>query len=261
MYITLPFSPISLRRASAASLPPLMLSDVTKLMRADLSAMSVSTMMALAPPSTSWRTGATSALASNGSTMTTSGFVAPTAWSCCTCEPVSGFGGDCTVRSTLCSLAEASAPCWIARQNVHPACSAISRVTLAFFASEAPAVPPSSDESSPPQATTPPASEATASAVASLRNFDVMSYSSSWSLPRALAAAELIDVDSGHEHDTDGDVLPERIDLDDHEAVEQHSGNQDADDRARHAATAPEQAGSADDDGGDGGERVLAVGR
>ena len=70
--------------------------------------------------------------------------------------------------------------------------------------------------------------------------------------PRVPGAAELVEID-GHDQDgTDRDLLPERLDADDHKAVAQHGGDEDADDGADDRADAAEQARAADDDRGDG---------
>src|SRR3954454_4448482 len=72
-------------------------------------------------------------------------------------------------------------------------------------------------------------------------------------------AAQLVEVDGGDEHRADGDVLPERIDPYDHEAVLQDGGDEDAEDRAEHRSDPAEQARPADDDGGDGLQVVGVV--
>ena len=77
---------------------------------------------------------------------------------------------------------------------------------------------------------------------------------------RRLAAAQgsgaplLVDVDGGNEDGADHDLLPERLDADDHEPVLQRGRDEHPDDAAEDGPVAAEQAGAADDDAGDYGQ-------
>src|SRR5690348_8679240 len=61
----------------------------------------------------------------------------------------------------------------------------------------------------------------------------------------------LVDVDGGDEDGADHDLLPERLDADDHEPVLQRGRDEHADDAAEDGPVAAEQAGAADDHAGD----------
>src|SRR6266704_1587923 len=61
----------------------------------------------------------------------------------------------------------------------------------------------------------------------------------------------LVDVDGGDEDDADHDLLPERLDADDHEPVLQRGRDEHPDDAAEDGPVAAEQAGAADDHPGD----------
>ncbi len=78
-----------------------------------------------------------------------------------------------------------------------------------------------------------------------------------WSVIAGASAAKLVEVDGADQHRADGDLLPERLDADDHEAVLQHRRDEHAEDGPEDRADAAEQARAADDDGGD---RVQVVG-
>src|SRR3954471_1663522 len=71
------------------------------------------------------------------------------------------------------------------------------------------------------------------------------------------AASKLVEIDGADEHGAHGNLLPERLHADDHEAVLQDRGDEDAEDRAEHRSDAAEQARAADHDGGD---RLQVVG-
>src|SRR3954467_2830425 len=64
-------------------------------------------------------------------------------------------------------------------------------------------------------------------------------------------APGLVDVDGRHEHDADGDALPERLDADDDEAGLQDRGDEQAHDRAEDRALTAEDGRAPDDHGGD----------
>src|SRR5689334_14384822 len=61
----------------------------------------------------------------------------------------------------------------------------------------------------------------------------------------------LVDVDGGDEHRAHHDLLPERLDADDHEPVLQRGRDEHPDDAAEDGPVAAEQAGAADDHAGD----------
>src|SRR5919107_427102 len=69
--------------------------------------------------------------------------------------------------------------------------------------------------------------------------------------------AQLIEVDRADENGADGDLLPERLDADDHEAVGQHGGDEHPEHGPEDGADPAEQAGAPDHHGGD---RVEVVG-
>src|SRR6266571_9519149 len=64
----------------------------------------------------------------------------------------------------------------------------------------------------------------------------------------------LVDIDGGDEDDADHDLLPERLDADDHEPVLQRGRDEHPDDAAEDGPVAAEQAGAADDHAGDHAE-------
>ena len=80
-------------------------------------------------------------------------------------------------------------------------------------------------------------------------------------LPRADGgrAAQLVDVDGDDQDRADGDLLPERLDADDDEAVLQHGRDEQPDDGAEDRSDAAEQRRAADDDGGDDVEVGLRL--
>src|SRR6185369_14869788 len=69
--------------------------------------------------------------------------------------------------------------------------------------------------------------------------------------PSDEAALELVDQHGDDDDGADGDELPERLDVDEHQPVLDDGDHQCAGDRAPDRAGAAEQAGAADDDGGD----------
>ena len=107
---TLPFSPISLARASAAVSPPLRLSlaiaEATKLVSASV----VSTSTTLMPALVACLSGWIRALESLGAMNRASGWAAMTEFSRGICRLTSQFLAPCTVRSTLSLGASALAP-------------------------------------------------------------------------------------------------------------------------------------------------------
>src|SRR5690349_20123215 len=73
------------------------------------------------------------------------------------------------------------------------------------------------------------------------------------------AAAALVDHDDADQRDPEGDLLPERLEAEDDEAVGEHGGDRDPDDGAQHGADAAAEAGAADHDGEDGLQHVGLV--
>src|SRR6266511_4469942 len=70
-------------------------------------------------------------------------------------------------------------------------------------------------------------------------------------------AAQLVEIDGADQDGADGNLLPEGLNADDHEAVLQHCGDEHSEDGSEDGADAPEQARAADHDGRD---RLQVVG-
>ena len=64
-------------------------------------------------------------------------------------------------------------------------------------------------------------------------------------------ALGLVDQHGDDDHGADGDVLPERLDVDEHQPIVDHGDDEGAGDRTPDGAGAAEQAGTADDDRSD----------
>src|SRR5689334_14822500 len=76
----------------------------------------------------------------------------------------------------------------------------------------------------------------------------------------ALARApHLVEIHGDDQDGADSDLLPERLDTDDDEAVLEHGGDEDAEDGPEDRPDAAEETGAADDHGGDRVEVVGAV--
>src|SRR5947208_1431853 len=73
-------------------------------------------------------------------------------------------------------------------------------------------------------------------------------------------ALRLVDEDGNDDDDTDGDELPERLDIDEHQPVLNDRDHQRAGDRAEDGAGAAEQAGAADHHRGDAVEQQGLAG-
>src|SRR5699024_6995768 len=261
--ITSPSSPIAAARASAAWVPPATLSEAMKLASSPEVA-SRSTAMTGMSASLSDSTEVETASESVGLTITRAWpwVMALASWLAWVAE---SSEASCTSRLMPCASASASAP---STSSTKKGLVWVETASMTRWPPPPSPSPPRLQAARPVPATAaaPRASRPRRLVMDLVMVIMAISLSRGAGAPRGWGgsagglAAQHVEADGEGDHETDHDLLPERRDVEDVQAVADHGQQDRAHERAGGAAGAAGEGGPADDHGGDGVQLVADAG-